>query len=82
MSDNEKYMVNHGGENRYATDEEMAWSKELEDRYAKTEYIEKRQFEYGSIGEQLDMIYWDKVNGTEKWKEMVDKVKADNPKPE
>ena len=27
-------------------------------------YIEKRISEYPPIGEQLDMIYWDKINGT------------------
>ena len=30
--------------------------------------------------EQLDMLYWDKVNGTEKWKAAIDKIKTDNPK--
>lgn len=37
---------------------------------------------YPEIGDQLDMIYWDKVNGTENWKEAIDKVKADHTKPE
>ena len=32
------------------------------------------------IEEQLDMQYWDSVNGTNKWKEHVAKVKSDNPK--
>ena len=35
---------------------------------------------YPSIGEQLDMQYWDKVNGTTTWKDAVAKVKSDNPK--
>jgi hypothetical protein len=37
---------------------------------------------YPSIGEQLDMQYWDSVNGTTTWKDAVAKVKSDNPKPE
>ena len=37
---------------------------------------------YPSIEDQLDMIYWDKVNGTENWKAAIDKVKADTPKAE
>ena len=37
---------------------------------------------YPSIQEQLDMQYWDSVNGTTTWKDAVAKVKADNPKPE
>ena len=35
---------------------------------------------YPSIGEQLDMQYWDNVNGTTTWKDAVAKVKLDNPK--
>jgi len=44
-------------------------------------YIQARQEAYGSVQDQLDMMYWDKVNGTELWKEHVDTVKANNPKP-
>tara|TARA_R100000808_G_C2073707_1_gene100187 strand:- start:29 stop:331 length:303 start_codon:yes stop_codon:yes gene_type:complete len=36
---------------------------------------------YPEISDQLDMIYWDKKNGTKKWEEAIDKVKSDNPKP-
>ena len=35
---------------------------------------------YGSIGEQLDMLYWDKKNGTDNWEKHIDKVKSDIPK--
>ena len=45
-------------------------------------YIETRQEDYGSIAEQLDMQYWDAVNGTTTWKDHVAQVKSDNPKPE
>jgi hypothetical protein len=44
-------------------------------------YKKKRRNEYPEIGEQLDMIYWDKVNGTTIWKDYVAKVKSDHPKP-
>ena len=37
---------------------------------------------YPSIEEQLDMQYWDAVNGTTTWKDAIAQVKADNPKPE
>jgi hypothetical protein len=36
---------------------------------------------YPSIQDQLDMQYWDSVNGTTTWKDAVAKVKLDNPKP-
>ena len=45
-------------------------------------YIQAREKAYGPIAEQLDMIYWDKVNDTTVWKDHVAKVKSDNPKPE
>jgi len=38
--------------------------------------------QYPSIDEQLDMQYWDAVNGTTTWKDAIAQVKADNPKPE
>jgi len=47
---------------------------------ASKQYQEDRQ--YPSIGEQLDMQYWDAVNGTTTWKDAIAQVKADNPKPQ
>jgi len=44
-------------------------------------YIDNRRKEYPPIGDQLDMQYWDKVNGTSTWQDAVAKVKSDNPKP-
>ena len=46
---------------------------------AKLDYQWKR--EYPELTEQLDQLYWDKKNGTNKWVEAIDKVKSDNPKP-
>ena len=45
-------------------------------------YIQARQEAYGSVPDQLDMMYWDQVNGTTTWKDYIAKVKSDNPKPE
>ena len=45
-------------------------------------YIAARQSAYPSTGDQLDMQYWDAVNGTTTWKDAIAKVKSDNPKPE
>jgi len=47
---------------------------------ASKQYQEDRV--YPSIGEQLDMQYWDAVNGTTTWKDAIAQVKADNPKPQ
>ena len=45
-------------------------------------YDDARRGEYPPIGDQLDMQYWDAVNGTTTWKDAIAQVKADNPKPE
>ena len=34
---------------------------------------------YPSIKDQLDMMYWDKVNGTNTWVDTITKIKKDNP---
>ena len=45
------------------------------------EYKGKRQISYPSWKEQMDMQYWDAVNGTTTWKDAIAKIKSDNPKP-
>lgn len=47
----------------------------------KPTYQELRVAEYPTIGDQLDMIYWDKVNGSNIWQETIAAVKAKYPKP-
>ena len=44
-------------------------------------YKSKRRDSFPSLAEQLDMQYWDAVNGTTTWKDAIAKVKSDNPKP-
>jgi len=44
-------------------------------------YKTARQEAYGSVQDQLDMQYWDGVNGTTLWADHIAQVKADNPKP-
>ena len=44
-------------------------------------YTQKRQEAYASAGDQLDMQYWDNVNGTTTWKDHVAAIKAAHPKP-
>ena len=47
-----------------------------------TEYQRDRSTSYPSLQEQLDMQYWDSMNGTTTWKDAISKVKTDIPKPE
>ena len=44
-------------------------------------YKDQRAAAYPSIQEQLDMQYWDGVNGTTIWADTVASVKSENPKP-
>ena len=44
-------------------------------------YKDQRATAYPSIQEQLDMQYWDGVNGTTTWADTVASVKSENPKP-
>jgi hypothetical protein len=46
------------------------------------EYQRQRAAEYPTIQEQLDMQYWDSVNGTTTWQDAINAVKAKYPKPE
>ena len=64
------------------TDSEIAAEKtKLETEYTNNKYQRDREVQYPSLQEQLDLQYWDQVNGTTKWKEAIAKVKSDNPKP-
>ena len=53
----------------------------LDAEYASQQYARNRAAAYPSIGDQLDMIYWDSVNNTTTWKDAIAAVKAAHPKP-
>ena len=44
-------------------------------------YKTARQQAYGSWQQQMDMQFWDSVNGTTLWADHIAQVKSDNPKP-
>lgn len=46
-----------------------------------TAYTQQREDAHIKIGDQLDMQYWDLVNGTTVWKDYVAAIKAEFPKP-
>lgn len=50
--------------------------------YPDPTYAEQRMSEYLSFGDQLDMIYWDKINGTTDWLDLISEIKVKYPKPE
>ena len=43
-------------------------------------YKENRLKEYPPIEDQLDMLYWDSINGTTKWKDIISSIKSKYPK--
>jgi hypothetical protein len=52
----------------------------LQAEYEAKEYQRDRATAYPSIQEQLDLLYWDKINGTDNWEQAIAAVKAEYPK--
>lgn len=52
-----------------------------EAEFKATEYKRQRAAAYPSIADQMDMQYWDKINGTTTWQDAIAAVKAQYPKP-
>jgi hypothetical protein len=52
----------------------------LQAEYDAQQYQRDRVKEYPSIQEQLDMQYWDAVNGTTVWQDTINAIKAKYPK--
>lgn len=50
--------------------------------YPAPTYVDQRIAAYPDISDQLDMIYWDKINGTTDWLDLISEIKAKYPKPE
>ena len=64
------------------TEEQIQSKKsELQADFDSKQYQRDRSTSYPSIQDQLDMQYWDSVNGTTTWKDAIAKVKTDIPKP-
>ena len=70
----------HNGTTPISVSDIQAKQTELQTAYDNAEYQRNRAKEYPSWQEQLDMQYWDKVNGTSTWQDAIAKVKSDNPK--
>ena len=43
-------------------------------------YKDRRRMLYPTVVDQLDMIYWDKINGTTNWVDTISEIKASIPK--
>jgi len=65
----------------------VTWSQvkikydELQADYDAKQYQRDRAVAYPSIQDQLDMQYWDSINGTTTWADAITTVKQEHPKP-
>lgn len=55
-------------------------SGKINEMVAAESYRTDRRLEYPPLQEQLDMMYWDSVNGTSNWKDLIQSVKEKYPK--
>lgn len=64
------------------TEEEvLAEAARLQAEWTDTQYRRDRFQAYPRIQDQLDMIYWDQVNGTTTWQDAINAIKQQYPKP-
>ena len=70
----------HNGTTPIPTNQILAKQQELIAEYNSKQYQRDRAKSYPSIQEQLDLQYWDKVNGTSNWQNAINAVKAQYPK--
>lgn len=65
------------------TEEEvLAEAAILQAEFEYNQYRRDRARAYPRIQDQLDMLYWDKIYGTNTWQEAVEAVKTQYPKPD
>ena len=71
-----KYLSDQTPPSKAEIDAEI---KKVEQEYIALQY--QRDRIYPSLAEQADLQYWDLINDTTTWKDVITKVKSDNPKP-
>lgn len=70
----------HNGTTPIPANEILAKQQELITEYNSNKYQRDRAVDYPSLADQLDMQYWDKINGTNKWQQAINAVKQKYPK--
>jgi hypothetical protein len=78
--DNINTITWENGTTPIPVNEILAKQQELIAEYNSNQYQRDRAKDYPSIQEQLDMQYWDKINGTNKWQQAINAVKQKYPK--
>jgi len=79
-ADNINQITWHNGTTPIPANEILAKQQELIAEYNAKQYQRDRAKDYPSIQEQLDLQYWDKINGTNKWQQAINAVKQKYPK--
>ena len=81
VSANDINQINwENGTQPIPANEILAKQQELIAEYNSKQYQRDRAKAYPSIQEQLDLQYWDKINGTDNWEQAINAVKAQYPK--
>jgi hypothetical protein len=70
----------HNGTTPIPANEILAKQQELITEYNSNQYQRDRAKDYPTLADQLDMQYWDKINGTNKWQQAINAVKQKYPK--
>ena len=78
--DNINTITWENGTTPIPVNEILAKQQELIAEYNSKQYQRDRAKDYPSIQDQLDMQYWDKINGTNKWQQAINAVKQKYPK--
>ena len=73
-------IVWENGTTPIPANEILAKQQELITEYNSKQYQRDRAVDYPSLADQLDMQYWDKINGTNKWQQAINAVKQKYPK--
>jgi len=69
------------GKSKPTADELAAVDAKADEAVAAARVAANRRAAYPSIGDQLDMIFWDGVNDTSTWADAIAAVKSAHPKP-
>jgi hypothetical protein len=76
-ADTEYFLVEETEEKAIAKYKEIIAKK---NEVRKPTYKELRLKEYPSLAEQMDLIYWDKINKTNNWESLITEIKNKYPK--
>ena len=81
FSTNGDTIIWHDTEQDQPSDSDIAAKEaELQSEYDSQAYARARAEAYAPIADQLDMQYWDSVNGSRTWLDHVESVKEAHPK--